>query len=70
MTISYTGKYIVVPMLVNGTSHDIMIRPADTLLSTLRSQLRLTGAKQACGNGDCGACTVLVMGNRCIHALY
>lgn len=62
MIISYTGKYTVVPLLVNGTTHDIMIRPADTLLNTLRDQLGLTGAKQACGNGDCGACTVLVDG--------
>ncbi|MGN7386522.1 (2Fe-2S)-binding protein [Sporosarcina sp. SAFN-015] len=57
-----TSKYTVVPLLVNGSSTDVMIRSADTLLCTLREQLGLTGAKQACGNGDCGACTVLVDG--------
>ncbi|MGG0668099.1 (2Fe-2S)-binding protein [Lederbergia citrisecunda] len=62
MIISNTDKYTVVPLLVNGTSQHIMIRSADTLLCTLRDQLGLTGAKQACGNGDCGACTVLVDG--------
>ncbi|MFS0687772.1 (2Fe-2S)-binding protein [Sporosarcina sp. 179-K 8C2 HS] len=62
MIISNRGKYTVVPLLVNGTSQDVMIRSADTLLCTLREQLGLTGAKQACGNGDCGACTVLVEG--------
>ncbi|MDW0115455.1 2Fe-2S iron-sulfur cluster-binding protein [Sporosarcina thermotolerans] len=39
-----------------------MIRSADTLLETLREQVGLTGAKLSCGNGDCGACTVLVNG--------
>ncbi|MCM3743115.1 (2Fe-2S)-binding protein [Sporosarcina luteola] len=62
MIVSNTGKYTVVSLLVNGSSQDIMIRSADTLLCTLRNQLGLTGAKQACGNGDCGACTVLVDG--------
>src|SRR5690606_20580190 len=59
---SNTSKYTIVSLLVNGTSHDVMIRSADTLLDTLREQVGLTGAKLSCGNGDCGACTVLVNG--------
>lgn len=47
---------------VNGESKKVVIRPADTLLYTLREQLGLTGAKPGCENGDCGACTVLVDG--------
>ncbi|HHW39176.1 MAG TPA: (2Fe-2S)-binding protein [Bacillales bacterium] len=47
---------------VNGETKDVMIRSADTLLRTLREQLGLSGAKNACENGDCGACTVLING--------
>lgn len=52
----------IIKLLVNGETHDAVIRSADTLLHTLREQLGLTGAKKACENGDCGACTVLVNG--------
>lgn len=47
---------------VNGNSCDVMLRPADTLLHVLREELGLTGAKKACQNGDCGACSVLIDG--------
>lgn len=47
---------------VNGETHEAVARSADTLLYTLREGLGLTGAKRACENGDCGACTVLVNG--------
>ncbi|MBL4952877.1 (2Fe-2S)-binding protein [Neobacillus sp. YIM B02564] len=56
-----TGK-TVVRLHVNGEASDVMICSADTLLQTLREQLGLTGAKRACENGDCGACTVLING--------
>jgi carbon-monoxide dehydrogenase small subunit len=52
----------VVKLYVNGDSHEVTIRSADTLLLTLREQLGLSGAKRACENGDCGACTVLING--------
>ncbi|NHC19301.1 (2Fe-2S)-binding protein [Bacillus sp. MM2020_4] len=52
----------VVNLHVNGETHEVMVRSADTLLHTLREQLGLTGAKRACENGDCGACTVLING--------
>ena len=47
---------------VNGETREAVVRSADTLLHTLRQELGLTGAKRACENGDCGACTVLVNG--------
>ncbi|WP_458412974.1 (2Fe-2S)-binding protein [Schinkia sp. CFF1] len=60
--ISNGSSKSVVKLHVNGDTHEVMIRSADTLLQTLREQLGLTGAKRACENGDCGACTVLVNG--------
>lgn len=52
----------LIELEVNGEMKSIVVRPADTLLFALREQLGLTGAKDACGNGDCNACTVLVDG--------
>jgi aerobic-type carbon monoxide dehydrogenase small subunit (CoxS/CutS family) len=51
-----------VTLRVNGTAHDLDIAPADTLLTVLRDTLDLTGTKYGCGEGQCGACTVLVDG--------
>ena len=54
---------------VNGTLHAIQIEPTETLLHVLREKLGLTGTKEGCGEGDCGACTILVDGksvNSCI----
>lgn len=52
---------------VNGQTHQVTMRSADTLLRVLRERLGLTGAKPGCENGDCGACTVIVAG-RPVHA--
>ena len=49
-----------ITLKVNGTPHDIDVAPAQTLLSVLRDTLDLTGTKYGCGEGHCGACTVLV----------
>lgn len=48
---------------VNGTRHTVQAEPDATLLSVVRDQLGLTGAKYGCGEGQCGACTVLIDGN-------
>ena len=47
---------------VNGKAHQIDGEPGDSLLSILRCELALTGSKFGCGEGHCGACTVLVDG--------
>ena len=47
---------------VNGTSRNISADSQDSLLFVLRDQLGLTGSKYGCGEGQCGACTVLIDG--------
>ena len=47
---------------INGRQHDLLVEPRKTLLVVLREQLRLTGTKEGCSTGDCGACTVLLDG--------
>ena len=47
-------------LTVNGRSRELDVAPDSTLLSVLRDQCHLTGAKPACERGECGACTVLV----------
>ena len=54
---------------INGKSFEGMVRDDMTLLRFLRDELHLTGTKEGCGEGDCGACTVLVDGisvNSCL----
>jgi len=48
---------------VNGTAYSIDADPQTSLLFVLRDQLDLTGSKYGCGEGQCGACTVLIDGN-------
>lgn len=48
---------------VNGRAYTIDADPRESLLSVLRDQLDLTGSKYGCGEGQCGACTVLINGN-------
>ncbi len=47
---------------VNGTTYSSVVEDDQTLLSFLRDNLGLTGTKEGCGNGECGACTVIVDG--------
>ena len=47
---------------VNGEPAEFLCEPAETLLDALRDRLHLTGTKEGCGTGDCGACSVLLNG--------
>jgi carbon-monoxide dehydrogenase small subunit len=47
-------------LTVNGEKHEVFIEPKQTLLEVLREDLGLTGAKEVCDMGSCGACTVLL----------
>ncbi len=49
-------------LTVNGREHDVYAEPSRSLLEVVRDELRLTGSKEGCGTGDCGACTMLVDG--------
>ncbi len=54
-------------LIVNGEDYHLMIKPNRILLDILREDLELTGTKEGCGLGKCGACTVLLDG-RPVHA--
>jgi aerobic carbon-monoxide dehydrogenase small subunit len=47
---------------INGDAAEFLCEPDETLLDVLRDRLRLTGAKEGCGSGDCGACSVTLNG--------
>ena len=51
-----------IQLTINGAVLDIDVEPRKTLLAVLREQLHLTGTKEGCSTGDCGACTVLLDG--------
>lgn len=50
------------PLRVNGVEHSVSVEPARSLLVVLREELGLPGTKYGCGEGECGACKVLVDG--------
>jgi|TARA_B110000263_G_scaffold160837_1_gene139841 carbon-monoxide dehydrogenase small subunit len=47
---------------INGQPQEFLCEPGDTLLDVLRNDLNLTGTKEGCGSGDCGACSVTLNG--------
>lgn len=57
--------------VINGQRREVEADPGRRLLDVLRDELRLTGTKEGCGEGECGACTVLIDGevaNSCLVA--
>ena len=52
-----------ISLTVNGQHYDVSVEPRKTLLALLRDQLHLTGTKEGCSTGDCGACTVIMDGD-------
>ena len=62
-------RKIAIEFQVNGESHKLEVFPMARLLDVLREELRLTGTKEGCGEGECGACTVSLNGeivNSCL----
>ena len=58
-----------VKTVINGEAVEFLCEPRDSLLEVLRDNLMLTGAKEGCNNGNCGACSVILNGrlvNSCL----
>jgi carbon-monoxide dehydrogenase small subunit len=66
------GPSVTISCRVNGATSELHGHPMDRLLDVLRRELRLTGVKEGCGEGECGACSVMVDGelvNSCLMPL-
>ena len=63
------GATVPVNMLVNGKARELRLDPRVTVLDALREHLHLTGSKKGCDQGQCGACTVHIDGQRVLSCL-
>ena len=59
----------ITKFVVNGEPYEVILESHVTLLDLLREQLGMIGTKYCCGNGDCGACTVLIDGKPTLSCL-
>ena len=69
MSVSESSNRITIGCAVNGEPQTLHPYPMKRLLDVLREQLRLTGTKEGCGEGECGACSVMIDGqivNSCL----
>jgi carbon-monoxide dehydrogenase small subunit len=60
---------ITITLKINGKDYKVEIQPTETLISVLRDRLHLTGTKYGCGEGECGACSIIMNGklvNSCL----
>ena len=63
------SKKVHIRAKINGQDTDLLCEPRQSLLEVLRDELRLTGSKEGCNNGNCGACNVMLDGrlvNSCL----
>jgi len=63
------AEHITLALTVNGQACSVQVHPFARLLDVLREDLRLTGTKEGCGEGECGVCTILLDGrivNSCL----
>jgi carbon-monoxide dehydrogenase small subunit len=58
---------------LNGSAVKVTVKPGQRLVDILRQDMNLTGTKEGCGEGECGACTIIVDGlaiNSCLYPAY
>jgi xanthine dehydrogenase YagT iron-sulfur-binding subunit len=63
------GNSARVRLMINGREHQLDLDPRTTVLDSLREHLQLTGTKKGCDQGQCGACTVHISGERVLSCL-
>lgn len=66
---TYAAGGVMIVLNINGKDEKLKVQPSATLLEVLRERLKLTGSKEVCSRGACGACTVLLDGrsvNSCL----
>ena len=66
---AHAGDAVRINLTVNGKPRELLLDPRTTVLDALREHLLLTGSKKGCDQGQCGACTVHIEGERVLSCL-